>query len=96
MYSVSGYPAPKTFKSYLSHKKYEQGMFDMEGLLNSWIISTFIMTLITSGGESGSSLWNEMNGVICCYGTHTQGFDGKISNRGVKITEETLVFYMNI
>ena len=56
MYSVSGYPAPKTFKSYLSHKKYEQGMFDMEGLLNSWIISTFIMTLITSGGESGSSL----------------------------------------
>jgi len=82
---VSGYPAQKTLKSYLSHKKYEHMVcLIWSDLLNSWMISTFIMTLIHQGDRVV-----EMNGEICCYGIHT---DGEIFNRGVKITEETLSF----
>lgn len=89
---ISGYPAQKTFSSYLTHKKYEYALFDMEGSIKYIDDFNIYYDIDTSGGQSGSGLWNEMNGDVYCYGMHTHGFDGESSNRGVKITEEILSF----
>lgn len=85
---VSGYPAQKSFNSYLFQEEY--GMFDHEGDIVLIDDSKIYYNIDTSAGQSGAGIWSQKNEEIYCYGIHTgTNTDG---NGGVRIREEILDF----